>query len=208
VEHFKKAYSNNTPLPDDILNIRHPIIGYFGGIDERIDMTLVKYMADLHPEWSIVMIGPIREYADKVSQTENLYFLGGKNYKILPNYLKAFDVCIIPFKMTELAVHTNPTKLLEYLAGGKPVVATAIADLKKLYSNIIFIADNKEVFVELVEKCIRERKNIKISEGIKLAESNSWEAMVDKMEDLMLINLKSKYNSNGSGTVTCRKIFL
>lgn len=199
VEHFKKAYSEGTPLPKDILNIQHPIIGYFGGIDERIDMTLLQYIADLHPEWSIVMIGPIREHADKISQTKNLYFLGKKDYQILPNYLRAFDVCIIPFKMTELAVHTNPTKLLEYLAGGKPVVTTAIIDLKKLYSNIIFVAENKEEFIELVEKCINERENIKISEGIKLAEGNSWETMVGKMEHLMLINIESKHNSNGTG---------
>jgi glycosyltransferase involved in cell wall biosynthesis len=195
VEHFKKAYSESTTLPEDILNIKHPIIGYFGAIDERIDMELLRYISDIHPEWSIIMIGPIREHADIIPKSKNIYFFGQKDYHTLPNYLKAFDVCIIPFKMIELAVHTNPTKLLEYMAGGKLVVSTAITDLKKLYSDVIYIAENKEEFVKLTEKCIKEKNGDKVLKGIRISERNDWQSMVEKMESLILSNMRRKHNS-------------
>ena len=114
-------------------------------------------------------------------QPPNLYFLGGKNYKYLPNYTKAFDICMMPFAMNELTKNINPTKLLEYLAAGKPVISTAIPDVIKYYSGLVEIAHTKEEFVELAEKLLREDGRERILRGIERAQQSSWGAMAQFM---------------------------
>jgi len=191
-EHFESACLESTIIPQDIIGIKGPIIGYFGSIDERIDMQLLEYMAEGHPEWSIVMLGPVREWADSRPEQPNIHFLGEVDYRILPRYLKAFDVCMIPFKMTALALHTNPTKLLEYLAGGKPVVTTDIPDMSEFYTGIVELARSQEDFVRATAGLLHRPDKARVARGQDIARGRSWEALVAKMEEHIWASIEHK----------------
>lgn len=182
-DHFSKTDFSKTP--DDIKNLKSPILGYFGLIDNRIDIDLLEYMATKHPEWNIFMIGPVDENLVKKSATKNIYFVGKKEYKILPYYLQKFDVCLMPFAMNELTSKINPTKTLEYFASGKPVVTTAIPDMIKYYSDVLGIAYSKEEFVSLCEEALNKSPKFNIQKGIQLAKNKSWESIVGGMEEII-----------------------
>lgn len=189
-DHFSKTDLDKQP--DDIKNLKNPILGYFGLIDIRIDPELLKFMAEKHPDWNIFMIGPIDHSLFKKPDMPNLHFVGQKDYKLLPYYLQRFDVCLMPFAINDLTSKINPTKTLEYFASGKPVVSTAIPDMIKYYSDVIGIANGKEEFVSLCEEAIAKSKRFDIVKGIALSKSKSWESIVGGMEDIIRDALKQK----------------
>src|SRR5690606_9810992 len=126
-EHFEKALLPNTSVARDLENIPTPRLGYIGVVDERIDYALLAALADANADWQIVMVGPTSKVdPEALPQRKNLHWLGGKKYEELPNYLKGFAVCLMPFALNAATEYINPTKALEYLAAGRPVVSTAV----------------------------------------------------------------------------------
>lgn len=196
VAHFKKARIGSPSLPEDIRRVGHPIVGYFGRVCGRMDTELLVFMADSHPEWSIVLIGEVIKHEFPLEKRPNILLLGQKNYADLPQYLQAFDVCTIPFRINELTLKVNPTKLLEYMAAGKPVVSTAIPDMMRFYGNVIDIARNKEEFVAAVESTLQENRagtSEAVIQGITIAEGSDWGATIAKMESFVKADLKRKH---------------
>jgi len=112
---------------------------------------------------------------------QNVHFLGKKDYQELPEYIKGFDICMIPFKMDEVTMDLNPTKLLEYLATRKPVVSVGLYDVRELYEGIVEIADSKEEFLDLADRALKQADIQKIEKGCTLARQMSWENTVSEM---------------------------
>ncbi len=159
-----------------------PIVGYVGAVDDRLDYDLIKMMAELHPEWSIVLIGPfVGVKKDDLPDMKNIFYLGGREYKQLPEYIKKFDVCIMPFKKNPLTEKINPTKALEYMAAGKPIVSTPIPDMVEFYSHIIKIGQNADLFIKYVEREIISPDLKGIAEGIRLSKERTWENVAEGM---------------------------
>jgi glycosyltransferase involved in cell wall biosynthesis len=132
-EHFARARDPQTRLPEDIAALPRPILGYFGAIDERLDGALLRALCRHHPTGSVALVGPVvRPHLALPTDEPNFHLLGKKPYEALPHYLKAFDVCLMPFLDSELTRHISPTKTPEYLAGGKPVVSTPIPDVWRI----------------------------------------------------------------------------
>lgn len=190
IDHFQKALSDDIEIPDDIKDIPHPILGYWGAIDERIDHRLLEKLALRHPDWSIVLLGPIVKHTIKdfpyLNTVKNIFWLGPKDYSLLPNYAKAFDICLNPFVLTREGKHLSPTKTLEYLATGKPVVSTPITDIVRFYDGVVHIADGVEEFEMAVKRCIEEDNESIRQKRIDFTENKTWENTVRKMEDLIL----------------------
>jgi glycosyltransferase involved in cell wall biosynthesis len=193
-DHFKKALIANTEIPDDIKQIPHPILGYWGAIDERIDHRLLENLALRHPDWSIVLLGPIvtqkikdLPYLDKL---KNVFWLGPKDYSLLPNYAKAFDICLNPFVLTREGKHLSPTKTLEYLATGKPIISTPIPDVVRFYDGVVNIAKGVEEFEMAIKRCMEEDNESLKQKRIDFAENKTWENTVRKMEKLILNKIK------------------
>ena len=195
--HFGKARMSFPPLPEDIKDIPSPILGYFGMVCGRIDTDLLEYLAVNHPEWSIVLIGNIVEKDFSLKKARpNIYLLGPKDYMDLPRYLQCFDACMVPFRLNKLTLKVNPTKILEYLAAGKPVVCTAIPDMQRFYSEVIFITESPEAFDAMVGKAFRagrHKDDKRELRGIEMARENSWEGMVGKMERHMTRSMEQRY---------------
>jgi UDP-galactopyranose mutase len=159
--HFAQARAVDAS-PDDQAPIGRPRLGFYGVIDERMDLELIAAVADAHPEWSIVMVGPVV----KIDQAElplraNIHYLGGKTYEELPIYLGGWDVALMPFAINESTRFISPTKTPEYLAGGRPVVSTPITDVIRHYGDIegVIIADGPQAFVAGCERALELMQN-------------------------------------------------
>ena len=135
----------------------HPRLGFFGVIDERLDLELVASLADLRPDWHIVMAGPVVKIDPAaLPQRANLHWIGMQRYEALPHLLSHWDVCLLPFALNEHTRFISPTKTLEYLAGGKPAVSTPIHDVVSLYGAVVRIGATAEDFVAAVERTLSE----------------------------------------------------
>lgn len=143
--------------PADQTVLPHPRLGYYGVIDERLDLDLLDRVATARPDWQIVMIGPVVKIdAARLPRRANIHWLGSRGYPELPAYLRGWDVALMPFAMNEATRYISPTKTPEYLAGGKPVVSTPIADVVADYGRLeaVGIAGTPDTFVVACEKAL------------------------------------------------------
>jgi glycosyltransferase involved in cell wall biosynthesis len=193
--HFAQAQVE-LPQPADQANIPHPRFGFYGVVDERFDIELLRGMAALRPDWHFVIIGPVVKIdAAILPQGENIHYLGSKNYKELPTYLSGWDVALLPFALNESTKYISPTKTPEYLAAGKPVVSTSITDVVRPYGEmgLVHIADTPETFVAAIEKALAQRNNAEWQAKTKeFLAGISWDITWQNMVCLMDIALTEK----------------
>ena len=147
--HFARARAI-VAQPKDQASLPRPRLGFYGVVDERMDLALLAALADAHPSWSIVVVGPVVKIDPaELPQRSNIHYLGGKRYEELPAYLGGWDVALMPFAINDSTRFISPTKTPEYLAGGRPVVSTAITDVIRHYSDVdaVFIAEDANSFI-------------------------------------------------------------
>lgn len=183
-EHFHQARFITTD-PHDQAAIPHPRIGFFGVIDERMNIELLDKIAVLKPEWHFVIIGPVVKIDPAVLPVHNnVHYLGGKSYNDLPFYLSGWDIAMMPFAINESTTFISPTKTPEYLAAGKPVISTSIKDVVNPYGvkGLVCIADTSGDFVDGIEKELQtsDRKAWQVAVDAFLSE-NSWDQTWEKM---------------------------
>lgn len=188
LDHFAKA-KNGISLPDDIAEIPTPIVGYFGVIDERLDLDMIEKTAAKLPEVSFVFIGPVV----KISETDlprlpNIHYLGMKPYQTLPNYLKAFKIAMMPFALNDATKYISPTKTLEYMAAEKPIISTRVKDVEREYSNCVHLVSDAEEFVEKVRLILYPKQveltNVERYEDI--LNKTSWNSTVQRMKEAIV----------------------
>ena len=185
VQHFGTARFADTSIPADA-RFDGLIAGYFGVIDERLDYDLIRTLAESHPEMTILMVGPTAKVnPHELPSSPNIHWLGQRSYDELPRYVKAFDVCLMPFAINEATEYINPTKTLEYMAAGKPIVSTAVADVVRNFTPIVTVAYNEQQFIDAVVRGATKPDADLIAEGIEMAAGNSWESIVSKMQSLI-----------------------
>ncbi|HLL89157.1 MAG TPA: family 1 glycosylhydrolase [Tepidisphaeraceae bacterium] len=187
--HFNKAADPTTALPPDVDFMNRPIIGWFGVVDERVDYTMVGEMARMRPDWSFAMVGPVVKVdPNLLPHAPNLFWMGGRDYQQLPNYVAAFDVCMMCFAINAATEFINPTKGLEYMATGKPVVGTHVKDVVNQWSDIVLLAKGTEEFVGQIQKALNRNDAdvaARINKGLDLAKRSSWEGTVRTMQNLI-----------------------
>jgi UDP-galactopyranose mutase len=148
-KHFGKARIIRDE-PADQAKLPWPRLGFYGVVDERMDLGLIAALADARPEWSVVIVGPVVKIdpAD-LPRRPNLHYLGGKTYEELPRYLSGWDVALMPFAINESTRFISPTKTPEYLAGGRPVVSTPIVDVVRHYGDLeaVKVGANHDEFI-------------------------------------------------------------
>ncbi len=187
-EHFALAQDPVTAVPPDIDFMGRPILGWFGVIDERVDYGLIGEVARKRPDWSIAMVGPVVKVdPNLLPHFPNLFYLGQRDYQVLPNYCKAFDICIMPFANNASTQYINPTKALEYMATGKPIISTPVKDVVRQYADLLTITSNNspEEFVKAAEQIFQNSNPGRIAAGIEKARQNSWENTVATMQNLI-----------------------
>lgn len=168
--------------PEDLRDIPSPIIGYSGAIlSIRLDINIIIEIANLHKDWNIVLIGDEDEIfkASILHQLDNVYFLGRKETIVLPAYISHFDVCINPQIINEITLNNYPLKINEYLAMGKPVVATKTDTMEKVFNDYTYLVDENSSFVPQIEKALAEDSESLQIDRIAFARNNSWDKVAE-----------------------------
>lgn len=175
-EHFAK--NSLTTEPGELKKIPHPRLAFIGAVYEWLDLKLLAKLAQDHPTWSLVMIGP-QQSGIELPVASNLYWLGTREYKLLPWYIQYFEVMLIPFLRNEVTNHANPIKLWEYLAAGKPVVATRLPEIPSV-PGVIWLCDNYQQFREGCLKALKAAADPVLraaasEQARNIARINSWD---------------------------------
>lgn len=176
VEHYTKATLPETDVPEDLAKLPRPIIGAICVVDpERFDAPLLVHMAERHPEWSIVILGPVRRGVDLsvVKAYANIHIMDNRPLETMPSYLKGMDVAIVPYALNDATRDIYPMKMQEYLAGGKPVVSPLLPVCEHL-SDVVYFSDSHADFVANVSRALEEDSPERIAERRAVAARNSW----------------------------------
>lgn len=184
--HFARPRSAS---PAGLAGKPEPIIGFYGVIDERLDLELIAEIADRRPEWTIALVGPVVKIDPAtVPVRPNIVQFGQQSYADLPAFLSCFDVAMMPFARNEATRSISPTKTLEYLAGGKPVVSTPLTDVINLYGDVVEIAATGAEFVAAIERVLRQgdvERQAWQKRAAHLVAANDWDAIAAQMVQLM-----------------------
>lgn len=187
--HFLPAREPWRPEPEDMLAIPRPRIGFFGVIDERLDLDLVGRVARLRPDWQIVMIGPVVKIDPAaLPQADNIHWLGAKAYAELPQYLAGLDVGWMPFALNEATRFISPTKTPEFLAAGLPVVSTPVIDVVRSWGAVGLVeiaATATETVAAIADNLGRARNAGFLAQTDRQLARTSWDETWRRMSDLI-----------------------
>ncbi len=170
--------------PADMANIRPPVAGYVGAINDKLDLALLARVARASEQWSFVLVGPVtiqaaegRQALEALRTLPHVHFLGPKDVAAVPGYVAACDVCLLPYRINEWTKHIDSLKLYEYLACGKPVVATDLP-LARRFSQVVRIVTNEGEFVSGMNDALKEDSPALQARRRQIAAQNTWEQRV------------------------------
>lgn len=183
--HFRKSLDPATPIPEEVVNLPRPIIGFHGLLADWVDYALIKKIAEHFKDGSVVLVGKIAVDAERkvkiLDGVKNVHWLGRKPYAELPNYCKAFDVALNPFEISELTLAANPLKVREYLAAGLQVVSTDIPEIRIL-DDCLAGVDHDDFIAKIEQILANPKPREEVSDAIR---HESWDAKVDELRAIM-----------------------
>ncbi len=185
--HFRQARHQRED-PADQQDIPYPRLGFYGVIDERMNLDLLRAIAEAEPAWHLVIIGPVTKIDPAtLPRGNNIHYLGQKSYSELPAYLAGWDVALLPFAHNDSTRFISPTKTLEYLAGGKPVVSTSIHDVVYPYGQqgLVMIADTHTDFITAIKRALDEHDVTHLQQVDTFLSQTSWDATWKNMKRLI-----------------------
>jgi glycosyltransferase involved in cell wall biosynthesis len=190
---YKISNEENASINSYMVNIPKPLIGYIGNIRSWIDFDLLEYIIEKFPNYSFVFVGSVDKDSEKIlkrlfEKYHNISLTGRVQYDDIPQYLRYFDVGIIPFKTNKFMESANPNKFYEYIGSGVPVVTTNIGDIKNKYSHIARVANSKYEFADQIESIINlstaETRELKHN-ILEIAKIHTWEYKSNSFYDLV-----------------------
>ncbi|MGM9512864.1 glycosyltransferase [Roseateles sp. DB2] len=205
VAHFQPAVQDPAAVrrADQLQGtLTQPRLGFFGVIDERMDLQLLAHLADARPGWQFVMVGPVVKIdPDALPRRPNIHWLGIQRYETLPALMAGWDVCLMPFALNESTRFISPTKTLEYLAGEKPVVSTRVPDVERLYGAVVRIAGTPEAFVSACEQALHEtpaQRRQRLTHAMDVVASYSWDGSAQVVHELLQEALARRLSGQAS----------
>ena len=188
VAHFRQALDRGRVHPQQA-DIPHPRLGFYGVLDERFDPELVGEVADAHPEWQVVLAGPVVKIdPERLPRRDNVHYLGQQPYAALPDLLAGWDVCLMPFAINEATKFISPTKVLEYMAAQLPNVSTPIADVANPYGHVVAIASGAREFTAACEAALAhsaEQRRHMVEAMQAVVAATSWDNTARRMLELL-----------------------
>jgi glycosyltransferase involved in cell wall biosynthesis len=192
---FSRAVTEELPVPADIARVPRPILGYVGWLTNHIDIALLRRIAEAYPRCSLVLVGPDQLPAcpdlDVLRTRPNVVFLGRKDHRAVPAYLRVFDVALMPYSPTGHVLSAYPAKLHEYLAAGRAVVATALPELRP-YENVVRLAQTGDDFVRMIGQALADRSAAAIDARLAVARDNTWDQRVAEIGRILSPLLRAR----------------
>jgi UDP-galactopyranose mutase len=186
--HFRQAREGMVEAADQV-SIPHPRLGFYGVIDERLDLRLIDAVARARPEWQILLVGPVVKIDPaSLPRRPNIHYFGQRTYEDLPRYLTGWDVCVLPFAQNDATRFISPTKTLEYMAAELPIVSTPITDVAEPYGDIVYLGSTPEEFLAACEAALAagpEQRAERAERMRRVLAGTSWDVTVAAMEKLL-----------------------
>ena len=189
--HFRLTGKDGRPVSEaeDQAELPHPRLGFYGVIDERLDLAIVDRLAEAHPDWQIVVVGPIVKIdPERLPRRSNIHYFGQRTYEELPRYLAGWDVCLLPFARNDATRFISPTKTLEYMAAELPIVSTPITDVAEPYGDIVYLGGTPDEFLAACEAAIASgpaERAARAAQMRNVLAGTSWEVTVAAMDRLL-----------------------
>jgi glycosyltransferase involved in cell wall biosynthesis len=198
-EAYSEALKIDKPLPVDMEGVQKPVFGYSGLISKRLDLMLLYRFALKYPRWSLVLVGEVndqgcKEVLTRLKGLPNVHFLGVKEIREVPYYVKAFDVGIIPYKIDEETKSLSALKLYDFMSIGLPIIATNFPSVRE-FKNVVYIAESEDDFCHNAEKALAEDDINGAKKRRSLASENTWEHRVSMLSDVINLHLTLKSKS-------------
>lgn len=197
--HFRSArpdQEGGVREAEDQAGISHPKLGFYGVIDERLDLALIQHLADARPDWQIVLVGPVVKIDPAtLPRRPNIHYFGQRSYDELPRYLAGWDVCLLPFARNDSTRFISPTKTLEYMAAELPIVSTPITDVAEPYGEIVYLGSTPSEFLAACEAALSagpEERARRTSQMRQVLAGTSWDVTVAAMETLLAAAVAKK----------------
>jgi len=187
-EHFSRGTDAANTHPE-IKTLSRPRIGFYGVLDERLDLALLEKMATARPEWELCIVGPVAKIDPVLlPQAPNLHYFGARRYDELPSFLAGWDISILPFAQSDATRFISPTKTLEYMAAERPIVSTPIPDVERLYGHVIRFGDTPEKIIAQCDAALIEpveERTRRIGDMRKIVAATSWDETAREMRRII-----------------------
>ncbi len=174
-ELFSQASDPTTTPAEETRGLAGPVIGYFGTVGEFVDFDLLAYLIESRPAWTFLFVGLIHADVSRLRAYPNVIFAGPKPYETLPQWAAAFDVAIYAHQVNRQTKHSNPLKLREYLATGKPVVSVVTPETAT-FADFVYLADDREAYLAAIERALREDSSELRQKRMASVSGVSWDA--------------------------------
>ncbi|MGE3517308.1 MAG: glycosyltransferase, partial [Vicinamibacterales bacterium] len=197
---FERARLSDHEVPAELAHLPRPIVGYIGGLHQYVDQSLVCAVAEAMPSASIVLVGPEQVDLSALRQHANVHLIGAREHAQLPRYIKAFDVGLVPYRLSDYTAHVYPTKLNEYLAMGIPVVSTDLHEIRQFvrrHGCVVAVADSTDTFVAAVRRACEADDAAAEDRQIAVARENGWTARLEAMSALVEAALEERAARRG-----------
>ena len=187
--HFVTASERSAAAPE-IAHLQRPIVGFSGNfLAAKVDFDLLQRLAQQRRDWTFLLIGPAQKETERrlaeLASEPNITWLGPKPYAELPAYVAAFDVGLIPYVSNAYTQSCFPLKLYEYLAAGKPVVATGLPALADIDPEVVLTAGRADDVAAAIEAALSRSSEDARERRMSLAAQNTWESRVEKLLELI-----------------------
>ena len=184
LEKFDRAWSGDGERPADVRDLPRPLIGSVGGRRKCVDQRLLSEVIRAMPQATFAFVGPEQTSVGDWRALANVELLGTKPHEAIPAYVREFDVCLVPYVVDEFTDHISPAKLNEYLALGKPVVATGLHEIRRFvetHGDVVTIANGRDEFVAAIEAALAGDSTAMRTKRRAVAESHAWALKVETM---------------------------
>lgn len=179
-ELFGRAADLSLPIPEPARALRHPVVGFFGVLDQRLDLPLIEYLARQRPHWSFLFVGRIAVDAASLTTLPNVCVAGAVPYETVPEWARAFDICIMPYHQDAFSKSANPLKMREYLATGRAVVSVPLPEVER-FGNGVLVARSHEEFLAQLDRALADDTPAKRRDRMASVAPMTWDARAEEV---------------------------
>jgi uncharacterized SAM-binding protein YcdF (DUF218 family)/glycosyltransferase involved in cell wall biosynthesis len=197
-------------LPADLEALKRPVIGYVGGLHQWVDQNLIVALASRMPEATFALVGPAQADVSALAQCPNVRLLGQRPHDVVPQYVKGFDVAIVPYRVTDYTLNVYPTKLNEYLVMGVPVVATDLPEIRQYnvrHGDVVEVASDAPAFATAIRRALNDSSPPDVERRIAAAHANSWQRRMAAMNGLIEEAIERRATPRPRWEETLRRVY-